>query len=112
MKNSIWNIGPVLSAFLASACCIVPLAFASLGIGGLAFATALEPYRPYFIGITVIFLGIGFYYTYRPQKQECAPGEACETPASLRWQRITLWIVTALTAFLIAFPYLVPVLFD
>jgi len=45
-----------------------------LGASGFAFAAALTPYRPYFVGLTIISLGLGFYFTYRPEK-ECAPGE-------------------------------------
>ncbi len=42
----------LLGALLASSCCIVPLAFVTLGIGGawMSNLTALEPYKPYFRG--------------------------------------------------------------
>ncbi|RME01459.1 MAG: mercuric transport protein [Calditrichaeota bacterium] len=110
MKSSVFNAGSVFAAFLASACCILPLVLSVLGLGGLAFAAKLEPYRPYFIGITVIFLGAGFYYTYRPEQQECAPGEACAVPSNKRVQKIALWTVAILTALLVAFPYLLPLL--
>ncbi len=110
MKTTLVNAASVVAAFLASACCIVPLVFSLLGLGGVAFAVALEPYRPYFIGATLIFLGIGFYYAYRPRTTECAPGEECELPTRVKYQRLALWIVTVLTAILIAMPYLIPYL--
>ena len=99
-----------LLSFLPLSCCVFPVAFSFLGVGGLAFATALMPYRPYFIALTLVFLGAGFYFAYRPQTEICAPGTACAVPKSRKLQRISLWIVTVLTLVLIAFPYLLPYL--
>ena len=102
--------GSLVSAalsFLPLSCCIFPEAFSFLGAGGLAFAMALMPYRPYFIALNLVFLGIGFYFAYRPQREQCAPGTACATPKSRKLQRISLWVVTTLTLALIAFPYLI-----
>ena len=79
MKNSLLNGGTVAAGLLASACCIGPLLASLLSIGGLAFATTLEPYRPYFIGFTVLFLLGGFYLAYRPQAEECGPDDECST---------------------------------
>ncbi len=70
--------GSLISAalsFLPLSCCVFPAAFSFLGAGGLAFATALMPYRPYFIALNVVFVGIGFYFAYRPQKEACEPGD-------------------------------------
>jgi len=106
MKNVVVNSGSIVAGILASACCIGPLVLSFLGLGGIAFATALEPYRPYFIGMTILFLGAGFYYAYRPQEEECKPGEACATPQNRRLQRLMLWIVAVLAVVLMAFPYL------
>jgi len=97
-------------SFLPLSCCIFPVAFSFLGAGGLAFATALMPYRPYFIALTVVFLGAGFYFAYRSQPAQCAPGMACATPKSRKRQRVSLWVMTALTLGLIVFPYLIPYL--
>ena len=76
--------GSLVSAalsFLPLSCCIFPAAFSFLGTGGLAFAMALMPYRPYFITINMVFLGVGFYFAFRPQREQCAPGTACATPS-------------------------------
>jgi mercuric ion transport protein len=67
-------------------------------------------YRPHFIALTVVFLAVGFYFAYRPEKLECAPGSVCATPRSRRLQRVSLWVVAILTLALIAFPYLIPYL--
>jgi mercuric ion transport protein len=110
MKTTLVNGGTVVAGLLASACCIGPLLASLLSISGLAFATALEPYRPYFLGITAIFLAGGFYFAYRPQEEECGPDGECKVPQSRRTQRVMLWIVTAIAAVLVAFPYLLPYL--
>jgi mercuric ion transport protein len=67
------------------------------------------PYRPYFVVLTLLFLGIGFYFAYRPER-ECTPGTACISAKSRKLQRVSLWLVTVLTLGLLAFPYLVPYL--
>jgi len=98
-----------LLSFLPLTCCVFPVAFSFLGASGLAFAMELMPYRPYFIALTVAFLGAGFYFVYRPE-QACAPGTACATSKSRKLQRVSLWVVTILTLALVAFPYLLPYL--
>jgi mercuric ion transport protein len=52
--------GAIAAAVAASACCIGPLVFALLGIGGAGFLVALEPYRPVFTVVTVGLLSIGW----------------------------------------------------
>lgn len=99
-----------LLSFLPLTCCIFPMAFSFLGAGGLALAMDLMPYRPHFIALTAVFLSAGFYFAYRPQKEECAPGTACAAPNSRKMQRVSLWVVTILTLALIGFPYLIPYL--
>jgi mercuric ion transport protein len=105
--------GSLLTAmlsFLPLSCCVFPVAFSFLGAGGLAFAMELLPYRPYFVALALVFLGAGFYFAYRPQAMQCAPGTTCVTPKSRRLQRVSLWVVTILTLALLAFPYVVPYL--
>jgi len=99
-----------LLSFLPLSCCVFPVAFSFLGAGGLAFAMSLMPYRTYFVALTFLFLGAGFYFAYRPEKVECAPGTACGSPRSRKWRRVSLWIVTVLTLILLAFPYVIPYL--
>lgn len=99
-----------LLSFLPLSCCVFPVAFSFLGAGGLAFAMALLPYRSYFVALTLVFLGVGFYFAYRPEQEECVPGTACATPKSRKLQRVSLWAVTVLTLALLAFPYLIPYL--
>ena len=57
-----------LAATLASACCLGPLVLLSLGIGGawIANLTALEPYRPLFIGLALLALFFAGRRIFRP----------------------------------------------
>jgi len=95
-----------LAAIGASLCCIGPLVLIALGIGGtwVSYLTALEPYRPIFVGITLIFLFLAFRKLYILPRQ-CAPEDACAIPRVLRNQRIIFWIVTVLLVALLTFPY-------
>jgi mercuric ion transport protein len=109
--------GSIVAAFLASACCVGPLIFALLGLGGGALLVKFEPYRPYFIAVTFALLGSGFYLTYR--KPRLAPassvdGAACDCPAprTNRAGRILLWVASALVVGFLVFPYFVPVFFN
>ena len=101
----------VLSAFVASACCVGPLVFALLGIGGAGFLVKLEPYRPYFTGATVLLLGTGFWLSYRKPKPT-ADCEVCEVPRVQKAGRAMLWIATVLVSGFLAFPYLAPLIFE
>lgn len=105
-KNAFLGIGTVLTALGASLCCILPVAVAFLGVGSAALGAKFEPFRPYFLVLTVGFLGFAFFREYRPRKAEdCAPGEICAVPEKRRRQRILLWLVAAIVLVLVTFPY-------
>jgi len=40
------SVSSIISAFVASICCVGPLVFALLGIGGAGLFVKFEPYRP------------------------------------------------------------------
>ena len=105
MKDRSVLVGTLVAGLLASACCIGPLVLGVLGLSSLGFAAALAPLRPWFLGLTAVFLAVGFYFAYRPQKPEaCAPGQACAKPSSRRNQRIALWVVALLAVALASYP--------
>jgi len=99
-------IAAVITAIGASLCCVGPLVLLALGIGGtwISSLAALEPYRPIFIGITLVFLFLAFRKLYLVPRQ-CAPDDACAVPGTLRNQRIIFWIVSVLLTALLTFPY-------
>jgi mercuric ion transport protein len=83
----------------------------TLGISGawISQLTALEPYRPILIGITLVFIGLAFRQLYIVPAR-CAPGEACANPELRRRQRQVFWAVVVGLAALIAFPWYAPLL--
>ncbi len=104
-KTVLTAMGSVLSALLASLCCIGPVVFALVGAGSLGFAAAFEPYRPYLLGLTALFLATGFYLTYRKREVRCEDG-SCRVQSAGRWQKMLLWLATALALIFVFFPQL------
>lgn len=105
-------IAGVVAAIGASVCCVGPLVLLALGIGGtwVGSLTAMEPYRPYFIGLTLLFLGLAFRRLYLVP-QVCTPGTPCADPRTRQNQRLTFWIVAALLLGLLAVPWLAPLFY-
>jgi len=104
--------GGILGAIAASTCCIVPLVLFSLGISGawIGQLTALAPYQPVFVTITVGFLGYGYWLVYHKPKAACAGGEACAQPLPNRLVKAALWFATALVILAFAWPAIVPLI--
>ncbi len=113
MKDKLLSGGGIITALLASLCCITPVLAILGGLGGIATTFSfLEPLRPYLIGLTAIVLGYAFYNAYKPKKNS-AIDCACETnekPKFINSKRF-LWIITAVSALLITFPYYSKALF-
>lgn len=107
------TIAASLAAIGASLCCIAPLVLLALGIGGtwISYLTALEPYQPIFVIITLAFLVLAFRQLYIVPRQ-CAPGDSCALPAVLKRQRIIFWLVSFILIALLTFPYYGLVFFE
>jgi mercuric ion transport protein len=101
--------GGLLAGIGASACCVGPLLLLSLGIGGawIGHLTALEPYRPIFIGLTILFLGVAFRKLYLVP-QSCAGEANCIVDRSRRVQRSLFWIFVLLSLGLVASQWILP----
>lgn len=95
-KRNIFAAGGVIGAILASTCCVVPLLFVMLGISGawIGNLTALEPYKPYFAGIALVFIGLGFRQVYFKAKPACVDGSYCAKPQSAVITKTALWLST------------------
>ena len=102
--------GGVLGALAASTCCVVPLILFSLGISGawIGNLTALEPYKPIFIVITLGFLGYGYWMVYRKPKA-CAEGGTCARPLPNRLVKSALWASTLLIVIALFWNWIAPV---
>ncbi|MCP1175847.1 mercury transporter MerT (plasmid) [Ralstonia solanacearum] len=100
-------VASILAAIGASVCCVGPLVLLALGIGGswVGSLTAMEPYRPVFIGLTLLFLGLAFRKLYLVPRA-CTPGTPCAEPRTLKRQRLVFWIVAAVLLGLLAAPWL------
>ena len=102
-SSKTWIAG-LLTATVASLCCITPVLALFSGATGIASTFSwLEPYRPYLIGLTVAVLAFAWYQKLKPKKTDidCA----CEEDKPSFWQTKTfLGIVTVLAILLMAFP--------
>ena len=105
--------GSVIGAVLASSCCIVPLLLVTLGVSGawIGSLSALEPYKPWFAAVTMLFLGVGFWQVYWKPKQDCEEGSYCASPKSDRVVKIALWSATLLVALALTIDYWAPIFY-
>lgn len=105
-------IASTAAAIGASVCCVGPLVLLALGVGGswLGHLTAMEPYRPFFVGLTLIFLSLAFRQLYLVPPV-CAPGTRCADPNAIKRQRRIFWIVGVLLLGLLAAPRLAPLFY-
>ena len=105
--------GGVVGAFLASTCCIAPLVLLTLGISGawIGNLTALEPYKPTFAGIALVFIGLGFRRVYFTAKRACEVGSYCAKPESALITKTVLWLSTALVVLALTINWWAPVFY-
>ena len=99
-RDTIWATGGALGGLLASSCCIAPLLFVTLGISGawIGNLTMLEPYKWVFIGVAMVFLGVGFRHVYFRQPAACEDGSYCARPGSGAIVQAALWLGALLVA--------------
>jgi len=103
--------GGLLGALAASSCCLLPLLLFSLGAGGawVGRLTALAPYQPAFVAVTLGFLGYG-HWLVRRGARACATGRVCARPLPNRLVKAALWAAAALVTVALVFPYVAPLL--
>ncbi len=103
------GVGAVLAAIGASVCCVGPLLLVSLGIGGawMSALTSMETFRPYFIILTLIFIGLGYRKLFFVPVS-CKENESCASPEVKHKQRMIFWIGSALILLLLTFPWYAP----
>ena len=107
-------LGGVIAAIAASLCCVGPLVLVMLGIGGawVANLTALEPFRPYFLAVAVVFLFFAWKKIYRaPAAATCTPGSLCALPDTNRIYKVLFWIVAVFVVLAMVFPYIAPLFY-
>lgn len=101
-----------LAAILASTCCLGPLLLVSIGFSGawIGNLTALEPYRPFFIGASLIALALAWRGIFRPAAT-CKEGDICAQPQVRTTYKLLFWVVIALVMVAVAFPHVAPLLY-
>lgn len=93
VKSSAAGITAIVSAFAALSCCL-PLGFlAALGLTGTSFF--LRSFQPWLLGLSVLFLGIGFFQHYK--------GKRCNAKRN-RFMEVMLWGSAFLVFVMILFP--------
>ena len=87
VKSLFTSFGSIFTAFVASSCCIGPLAFTLLGVGGIGFGASFEKYRPLLIVITSILIGMSYYMVNRPLEKLCIDGK-CDIDKAIKTRKI------------------------
>jgi len=107
-------VGGAVAAILSSLCCLGPLVLVTLGMSGawIGNLAALEPYRPFFIGVALVCLVLAYRPIYRaPAAETCEPGTLCALPHTHRLYKRMFWVVATLVLAALVFPYLMPLLY-
>ena len=105
MKNKYLTAGSIITAVLASICCIGPIVLVGLGVGSVAFFSRFDAYRPYLIAVALFLLVPAFYLAYRKRQVKCEDG-SCKIESAGKWNKISVWFAVLFVAGFIAFPYL------
>jgi mercuric ion transport protein len=93
-KAGLSAAGAVVSAILASACCIGPAVLAFVGLGGAASAFVLAPYRPFLMALALVFLGVAFYIAHRRSHADCCVDGRGPAASRSRSTKSILWLAT------------------
>ena len=94
----------LLTAIASSLCCITPVLAIVAGSSGLASTFSwLEPFRPYFIGMTVLVLGFAWFQKMKPQQKIDCNCETTQKPNFMQTKSF-LGIITVMTVLLLSFP--------
>ncbi len=112
-KRSLFASGGVIGAILASSCCIVPLLFVILGVSGawIGSLTALEPYKPVFASLALVFIGLGFRQVYFKAGSACDVDSYCAKPQSSTITKTALWISTVVVLLALTIDWWAPFLY-
>lgn len=85
---------------------LITLGFSGARIGNL---TALEPYRPIFIGAALVALF--FAAPHLPSGPRLRAGRGVRRPRVRTTYKVLFWIVAALVVIALVFPYLAPLFY-
>jgi mercuric ion transport protein len=113
-KLTVPLVSGLVAGVAASLCCTGPLVLLLLGFTGawVSNLTALEPYRPIFITISIVALIMAYLQLYKPTvNQECEEGKVCaKSPVKKKYKILFLGIF-AIVVISIASPYLIAMMY-
>jgi mercuric ion transport protein len=111
---ALFAAGGILGALAASSCCILPVAFFSIGVSGawIGNFTGLAPYQPYFVAAALISLGAGYRAVYRSSKRDCASHGECARGLPNPIVKAALIASTVLVAAALGFDFIAPLVFN
>ena len=93
IKSSAAGISAAISAVASLSCCL-PLGFlAALGLSGTSFF--VRSFQPVLLGLSLVFLGVGFFQHYRASRCGAKPGPVVKA---------LLWASALLVVVMILFP--------
>jgi mercuric ion transport protein len=100
------------AALGASACCAGPLLLVVLGFGGAwgSRLTALQPFQPLFIAVSIAFFAVAFRTLYA-RAEKCAAAEVCVVRSVRHCQRVIFWVVVPAALALMSFPLYAPLFY-
>lgn len=104
-KTLLAALGAMAAAVGSALCCVGPLVAVTIGVSGAGLATTFEPLRPYFLGGTLVFLGLAHYGVHREEQKACEPGRVCAEPRVRRRMKQILWAATVVAVVFGTFPY-------
>ena len=101
-----------LAALVSSACCLGPLILVTLGVSGawIGNLTALEPYRPIFLGGALVAMFFAYRRIFRPARV-CTSDEVCGTRQVRTTYKLLFWVVAGLALVAFGFPYVLPLFY-
>ena len=112
-KKGWFAAGGVVGAVLASTCCIAPLLLLMLGVSGawIGNLTALEPYKPIFASVALVFIGLGFRQVYFKVQPGCEDGSYCARPGAALITKTALWLSAVLVVLALTINWWAPLFY-
>ncbi|AMO22590.1 mercuric ion transporter MerT [Ramlibacter solisilvae] len=102
-----------IAALLSSACCVMPLVFAVVGISGawIGQLQRVEPYALALSALAVASLSWAAWLLYRPSANACDRGSAADCRRVGASARRWFWVVVTLTLVPILVPLAAPLFY-
>lgn len=95
------------SAVGSALCCAGPILYVTAGVGA-GLAGTFQPLRPWLLGASALFLGLGFMGVYARSVEACVEEGVCDTVEEAERRRrsraLLLWVSAGLVALFATFP--------